>query len=446
MTSLAINLWPRWLRISIVGAATAAAIGGGWFAYRYFAKPIVLTVAAGSVDGEALGADLGNIGAPDGVEITCPIESGQLRKFCKGRRIAGGRKSPILQLFAGDTAGLADARSVLLLTYAVVMIVAPSSIGADSLGDLRDTTIGVVGGTINAPTVNALKQVYQFDRAKVRFEDVAIADGGAALSSGRVHALLAVAPLTEKYLSRIRQFFQQAGAKGSMPKLIAIESAGAVANLAQYYESYDIPKGTLRGAPPVPSDDLTSLRVAFFLVANKSVDADAITDLTQSLVDARRDLLSQFPILAQAAAPSADADALIPIHPGAATYYNGNQQSFLDKYDDKLYYGSLLLGSLISIILAAWRFAGSGTGPQSMLEPLYELGNEIRSAKSEAELDEIERWIDDILKTELSRNAGGEGADSSEMAALGLAAHRLQYLMSHCRARLAHAPASHSSH
>lgn len=59
----------------------------------------------------------------------------------------------------------------------------------------------------------------------------------------------------------------------------------------------------MRGSPPIPADDLTSLRVSFFLVANKSVDADTITDLTQSLVDVRRDLLSQYPILAQAAAP-----------------------------------------------------------------------------------------------------------------------------------------------
>jgi hypothetical protein len=161
-----------------------------------------------------------------------------------------------------------------------------------------------------------------------------------------------------------------------------------------------------------------------------------ITDLTQSLVDVRRDLLSQYPILDQAGAPSTDADALIPIHPGAATYYGGNQQSFLDKYDDKLYYGSLLLGSLISIIIAAWRFAGSGIASQSMLEPLYELGNKIKHASSEAELEEIEKRIDDMLKAELARNANGEGADSADMAALSLAAHRLQYLMSHRRTTL----------
>jgi hypothetical protein len=154
------------------------------------------------------------------------------------------------------------------------------------------------------------------------------------------------------------------------------------------------------------------------------------------LFDVRRDLLSQYPILAQAAAPSTDADALIPIHPGAATYYNGNQQSFFDKYDDKLYYGSLLLGSLISIVVAAWRFAGSGAASRSMLEPLYELGKEIKGARSEADLEEIEKRIDNMLKAELARNASGEGADSADMAALGLAAHRLQYLMSHRRTLL----------
>jgi hypothetical protein len=173
------------------------------------------------------------------------------------------------------------------------------------------------------------------------------------------------------------------------------------------------------------------------------VNADDITDLTQSLVDVRRDLLSQYPILAQAAAPSTDADALIPIHPGAATYYGGNQQSFLDKYDDKIYYGSLLLGSLISIIVAAWRFAGSGIASQNMLEPLYALGNEIKSARNEAELEEIEKKIDDILKAKLAGNSSAEGADSTDstdITALSLAAHRLQYLMSHRRALLQKTP------
>lgn len=418
-----------------MAAVTAGVITGGWLCYRYFAKPIVLTVAAGSVDGEALSLVSAVAARLTASNAHVRLKVVDSNTSANASELLAAHKAD-LAVVRGDTGGLEDARSVLVLTHGVVLLMAPSAAGGDSLGDLRDTTIGVIGGAINRPTVDALKQIYPFDRAKVIFQDVAVADGATALSSGRVHALLAVVPLTEKYLAKVRQFFQQDRTKGSVPKLIEIESAGAVANIAQYYESYDIPKGTLRGAPPVPSDDLTSLRVSYYLVANKSVNNGAITDLTQSLVDVRRDLLSQYPILAQAAAPSTDADALIPIHPGAATYYNGNQQSFLDKYDDKLYYGSLLLGSLISIMVAAWRFAGSGSTSQSMLEPLYELGNEIKAAGSESELEQIEKRIDHILKSELARNASGEEADSTDMAALSLAAHRLQYLMSHRRISL----------
>jgi hypothetical protein len=71
-----------------------------------------------------------------------------------------------------------------------------------------------------------------------------------------------------------------------------------------------------------------------------------------------------------------------------------------------------------------------------MFEPLYELGKEIKGARSEAELEDIEKRIGDILKTELARNASGEGADSTDMAPLGLAAHRLQYLMDRRRTDL----------
>jgi TRAP-type uncharacterized transport system substrate-binding protein len=435
MKNAAVNLWPRWLRIMLVGIVTSVVLGSGLFTYRYFTKPVFLTVAAGSTDGEALSlisAISARLAASNSHIRLKVLDTGTSLKASE--MLAGGKAE--LAIVRGDTGNLSDARSVLLLTHGVVLIVAPSTASADSLGDLRDSTIGVIGGAVNQPVVEALKQVYQFDRANVRFQDLAISDGPTALSPGKVHALLAVVPLTEKYLAKVKQVFQQAGAKGAAPKLIEIASAGAVANVAQAYESYDIPKGTLRGAPPVPSDDLTSLRVSFFLVADKFVNAGTITDLTQSLIGVRRDLLSEYPILAQAGAPSTDPDALIPIHPGAATYYGGNQQSFLDKYDDKIYYGSLLLGSLISIIVAAWRFARSDAASESKLEPLYELGNEIRVAKSEAELQEVERRIDDILKVELARNTNGEDADGTNLAALTLAAHRLHYLMSHRRTLL----------
>ena len=56
--------------------------------------------------------------------------------------------------------------------------------------------------------------------------------------------------------------------------LLPIEFAGAIAALSPAYESYELPKGTIRGSPAIPDDDLTTLRVPFFLVANSKVDTE----------------------------------------------------------------------------------------------------------------------------------------------------------------------------
>jgi TRAP-type uncharacterized transport system substrate-binding protein len=435
MLTFAANHWPRWTRIALVFLVGTAAAGGGLLIYQYFTKPIFLTIAVGSADGEgqslisAISARLAETNAHVRLKV---VDAGN----SLGASIMLSSNKAELAVVRGDTENLSDARTVLRLTQAVVLLLVPSSNGADSLGELRNVTIGVVGGENNKAVVDALKQVYQFDRAKVRFQDVPVAGSAAALSSGQANGLLAVVPITEAYLTKVKQFFQQNSAKLPATKLIEIESAGAVANIAQYYESYDIPKGTLRGAPPIPSEDLTSLRVSFFVVASKSVNDDTIANFTHSLIDVRRDLLAEHPILAQASAPSTDADALIPIHPGAAAYYAGEQRSFLDRYSDKLYYGSMLGGSLLSIILAAWRFTASNSVPESMLEKLYELGDEIKHANSELELERIEGEIDNILKAELACGDSGDEADSSNMAALTLAAQRLQYLMALRRSQI----------
>src|SRR3954447_6614366 len=108
-------------------------------------------------------------------------------------------------------------------------------------------------------------------------------------------------------------------------------------------------------------------------------------------MNARRDLLGELPILAQTTSPSTDADAYIPVHPGAAAYYNGTQQSFMDKYSDWIYLTPMVLGALASIIAAAWRFLGVRPEPEAnVLKRLFALPRQIRDVTSEAELTGIE--------------------------------------------------------
>jgi NMT1 family protein len=225
------------------------------------------------------------------------------------------------------------------------------------------------------------------------------------------------------------------------PGLVPIDLAGAIAATVRTYESYDLPKGTIRGSPAIPDDDLTTLRVPFYLVANKKLADSVVTALAQTMMEVPRDLVGEYPLLAQISAPSSDKDAVIPIHPGAATYINGEQQSFLDKYADKLFYLFILLGFLTSIVAAAWKFMtkDADRAEEGPLTRLTILTDQIRTVNSEAELANAERNIDEILGMQLERYSRGE-ADAAECAALALAIQRLERLIGQRRAGLGSRP------
>jgi TRAP-type uncharacterized transport system substrate-binding protein len=239
-----------------------------------------------------------------------------------------------LAVVRGDVGDLSQAQAVVVVSHVVILIIAPPGSAIDSVDKLKGRRVGVIGGDANSKVVDVLSREFGIDRAKV-FKDVAMPDARRALQSKEVNALLVVIPLTEKYLSLVRDFFQQ-GPK-ALPVLIPIESAAAIAQAERAYESFDVPKGTLRGSPPIPEEDLTTLRTTLYLVANKKLGTDLVTSLTQTIMRVRRDLLAEQPIFAQITAPSTDADAHLPLHPGAAAFYNGTQQSFMDEYGNWIY-------------------------------------------------------------------------------------------------------------
>jgi NMT1-like family len=321
----------------------------------------------------------------------------------------------------------------------VVLIIAPPGSSIDSIDKLKSRRVGVIGGDANAKIVDVLSKEFGLDRAKV-FKDIALPDARAAIQSKEVSALLVVIPLSEKYLSLVKSFLAQ-GPK-ALPVLIPIDSAGAIAGAERAYESFDVPKGTLRGAPPVPEDDLTTLRTSLYLVAQKKLGSDLITSLTQTIMRVRRDLMGEQPIFAQITAPSIEADAYLPLHPGAAAFYNGTQQSFMDQSGNWIYLTPMILGGVATVLAAAWKFLGLGGIPirQGPLDSLYALGRRIRQAGTEAELSDIEEEIDEILSSQRARSAAGDESAVDD-ATLNVAAHRLESLIHDRRTTLAKKPA-----
>ena len=435
---MASNAIPGWLRIVVVAGVVVLVTGGMLFAYRWYSRPTTLTIAVGSLDGEApklvsaLASWLAAANAPVRlklVETPSAIEAADLFSSNKTD----------LAVVRGDVGDLSQAQAIVILAHAVVLLVAPPGSSIVEIADLKRGSVGVVGGEINRKVVDVLTEEYDLGRANVTFRNLAPAETRRALDAKQVRAILLVVPLAEKYLTLLRGLFPQ-GPK-SAPVLIPIEAAGAIAEKQRAYESFDIPKGTLRGSPPVPDDDVTTLRASFYVVARKKLDNDLVGGLTEALMKARRDLLGELPMLGQMTAASTDSDAYLPVHPGAAAFYNGTQQSFLDKWGNAIFLAPMIFGGLVSVLAAAWKFLRtdeSGDGEQA-LDSLYALGNRIRAAEAKAELSDIEREIDKVLQAQRARSAAGE-ENALDVTTLNVAAHRLQSLIHDRRILLAEQP------
>jgi TRAP-type uncharacterized transport system substrate-binding protein len=429
---------PLWLRFVLLAGLVGLASGASLLAYRYYTHPVTLSVAVGSIDGEAakamsaLASRLVSTNAPVRLKV---IDSGTALEAAS--LFSAGKAD--LAVVRGDAGDLSQAQAVVVVSHMVLLIIAPPGSTIDSIDKLKDRRVGVIGGDANTRIVDVLSREYGLDRAKV-FKDIALPDARRAIQTKEVNALLVVIPLAGKYLSLVRNFFQQ-GPKAS-PVLLPIESAGAIAQAERAYESFDVPKGTLRGSPPVPEDDLTTLRASLYLVANKKLSADLITSLTLTIMKVRRELMGEEPIFAQITAPSTDQDAYLPLHPGAAAVYNSTQQSFMDEYGNWIYLTPMALGGAATAFAAAWKFLGLGqpaTG-QGPLDSLYALGRRIRKAATEAELSDIEEEIDNILNAQRTKSAGGD-ENAVDDATLNVAAHRLEGLIHDRRNMLAKRPA-----
>ncbi len=421
------------MRIALVVGLLALTAGIGLYAYRYSTRPVTLTVAAGSMDGEgarlmnALASKLASTANSSirlkVIDTGTPLGAAEL--FAKG--------DADLAIVRGDATDLKNARTVVVITHGVLMLLGLPGTSITDFDHLKGKTIGVVGGAVNQRIVSVLDGEYDLTRSKAKFVDLTLPEVAAAIQGKKIQALLLVTPISGRYLTMLRNFFPRDVKKS--PTLLAIDSAGAIAAAVGAYESFDVPKGTIRGSPAIPDDDLTTLRVPVYLIAKEKLSDDVATQLTKAIMETRGSLIGEHPILSQISAPSTEKDAAIPIHPGAEAYFSGDVKTIFDKYGDQFFYASMLLGMLSSLAAAFWKFMMPTPEGGRPPERLYNITGRIRDAATAEDLDRIEDEIDDILRTELSREAGGD----TDAGALQIALSRLEYLIKQ-RRRILQAP------
>src|SRR5271155_1285403 len=166
MTNMMSIKMPLWLRFFLVIGVVFLATGGGLLVYRYYTHPVTLTVAVGSIDGEAANAKTafarGLVKTNKPVRLKV-IDSGTALEAANA--FSAGKVD--LAVVRGDVGDLSQAQAVVVVSHMVVLIIAPPGSPIDDIDGLKGHTIGVVGGAANAKIVDVLSKEYDLASAKV---------------------------------------------------------------------------------------------------------------------------------------------------------------------------------------------------------------------------------------------------------------------------------------
>jgi TRAP transporter TAXI family solute receptor len=261
--------------------------------------------------------------------------------------------------------------------------------------------VGVVGRTqANVNLLKVILQQYGVDPNKVEIVQFPASEAAEAIRSQKADAYLAAGPVNSKITA---EAIAASARDGGTPTFLAIDSAEAIAQNHPMYEASEIPAGAFGGAPAKPDDEVKTISFSHHIVARKGISESEVAAFTRQLFAIRQSVMAEFPLAAKIETPDTDKDAVIPVHPGAAAFVDGEEKTFLDRYSDYIWGGLMALSAMGSA--GAW-FAGylkkdERSSNSSLRERLLDMLARARHSDSTEELDQIQAEADDILRDAL---------------------------------------------
>lgn len=140
-----------------------------------------------------------------------------------------------------------------------------------------------------------------------------------ALITGAVDAVFRVRAPGD---NTVRQLIERADIA-----LVPIEQAQALHLRKPTIQPGTIPKGSYRGNPPLPRQDLETANVQRWLIASEKVPAKVVYQITSVLFERRRELSDLNTLASLITAPDVGVGTHLPLHEGAKKYYDREKPS-----------------------------------------------------------------------------------------------------------------------
>jgi TRAP transporter TAXI family solute receptor len=438
---------PAWLRsrawpIAVAGVLLLAGVTAATIYVNY--RPTTLQIAVGPAGGDnlrlvqALAQHFARerasvrlrvvVSADDTVESAAAIDRGEVE----------------LAVVRGDLPLPQNAQAVAILRRSIVVLIVPAPPAAAPRGrktrpaqikkieQLGGRRVGVVSRTdANITVLNVILTQYEIPTDTVQVITLDPNDVGAAIRDDKVDVLFVPGTLTDKTVADV----VAAASNGrAAPTFLALDQSETIEKKFPAYESTEIAAHTFGSSPPRPAEAVKTIGFMHLIVARRKLSEARIGEFARVLYTARQSLASELPALGKIEAPSTDKDAVVPVHPGAAAYIDGEQKTFFDSYSDFLYLGIILLSLLGSVLagLASHLRADRRADRSKSLERLIALMQSARNGESLAALDALQAEIDEIFASTI-REFERHSVEQGMLAAFTLALDQARLAVSERR-------------
>lgn len=421
-------------------AIVLAVLAAGFVVAHWSSLPTTLRVAVGPIGSEdtRLVVALGQHLARDKRAVRLKLV---LTDGVAGSAKAIEDETAQLAVVRTDVVMPSKAQTVAIMHRDVALILTVPATGITQVSGLQQKKVGVVR---DVPANRELLQTIlaQYEIAKDGVDVVLLGspnEVAEAFETGRIDAVLVVGTITGRTVTETVSAVAQAAA--GLPVFIPVGEADAIEQRLPAFETLEVVRGSFGGNAPRPAETIETLGVSHRMVALTSLDDNVVAELTRLIFALRPAVVAEAPIASRIESPEIVKGTALPVHPGASAYYEGEVQTFFERYGDWFYLGVMAL-SILGSGLAAMASSAAGRSRASNMALLNDLLAIVRAAhavEDEAELDRLEQEADRILAAALTK-AGGGDIDTAGVAAFTLGLEEARRSIAARRRALAERP------
>lgn len=333
-----------------------------------------------------------------------------------------------LAIVRSDIAMPSNGLTIAILRRDNLVLIVPGNASLDSFQGLSGQKIGLLksdSAERNEGLVRLLNGVlnfYNINPGTVHQELLTLDEIGPAIAKKQVAGILVLGPSGTGPVSKAIAAI--GSASGTSPKLIGEKQAAAIAKTIQGTEANEIEEGDFGGAKPKPEEALNTLAVTFRLVGRHSLPDFATGEIARLLTLTKARLISTSPLARNIEAPDSEDGSGLPIHPGAAAYFEGEQNSLVDSAVSVFYLISITLGILGSCIV--WLFSAKKTdaaaGGEIDIKRLADIMRNVRNA----DLTTLERMEDELDDLVIRSFDQGSALDTDQISMITIVTRQLE--------------------